>query len=307
MPDIRIPAKFRTKMIALERQYLREIKTIHADGRREMLDVLSVNGVKISTIAQMRNVVYQIGTQSARIGAQMSELIDQVALWYLDQQRKLIIKVGEPEIPPTPQISILTADTRKSVYEQVLNKTPQWVDDMAQSVEINMTRLAVAEADLSTAVDRLLSVSVTDGRASVWRLAGANAQKSITTNTWITGMSAMSALYHMVQQTTKTVYMKQACAAIDERTTDCCLQVHGQIQPLDKPFILYGSPRFADKVDSPPFHWYCRSAETLYTEKFEEKGITTDEMKSAAQAEIDTREQTGGRAEIHPAHGTSRR
>jgi hypothetical protein len=48
----------------------------------------------------------------------------------------------------------------------------------------------------------------------------------------------------------------QVVAGIDERTTDCCLQAHGQIQPLDKPFHLTGEPRWADYLDNPPFHWY---------------------------------------------------
>ncbi len=48
----------------------------------------------------------------------------------------------------------------------------------------------------------------------------------------------------------------QVVAGIDARTTDCCLQAHGQIQPLDKPFHLTGEPRWADYLDNPPFHWY---------------------------------------------------
>ena len=49
---------------------------------------------------------------------------------------------------------------------------------------------------------------------------------------------------------------KQAVAAIDERTTECCLLVHGQIVPLDEDFTLTGRPRFADKLQWTPFHWY---------------------------------------------------
>lgn len=98
---------------------------------------------------------------------------------------------------------------------------------------------------------------------------------------------------------------KQTIAAIDERTTDCCLRAHGQIVPLDKKFRLTGTPRYADKLDWTPFHWWCRSSVALYLPEFED-GIT-QEMVGAAQAEITAREETGERVEIHPAHARSRR
>lgn len=68
-------------------------------------------------------------------------------------------------------------------------------------------------------------------------------------------------------------FEKQAIAAIDMRTTDCCLKVHGQVQPFNKPFILKGSPRFADMMDWPGFHYYCRTSAVLYVAEFDD-GIT---------------------------------
>jgi len=53
---------------------------------------------------------------------------------------------------------------------------------------------------------------------------------------------------------------KQAIAAIDARTTECCLRVHGQIVPEDKPFHTTGSPAFADYQNWSPFHWNCRTS-----------------------------------------------
>ncbi len=51
-----------------------------------------------------------------------------------------------------------------------------------------------------------------------------------------------------------------AVAVIDNRTTDCCQRVHGQVQPLDQPFVLTGEPRFADRMQWPGFHWRCRTS-----------------------------------------------
>jgi hypothetical protein len=100
-------------------------------------------------------------------------------------------------------------------------------------------------------------------------------------------------------------YFKQAVAAIDERTTNCCLLVNGQVQPQNKPFVLNGTPRFADKIDHPPFHHHCRTAEAL-VEDADADDEYTREMRDAARAELTAREERG-REEIHPAFSSSRR
>ena len=98
-------------------------------------------------------------------------------------------------------------------------------------------------------------------------------------------------------------FQKQAIAAIDERTTECCLKVHGQTRPLDGKFKLTGTPRYADYMDQPPFHMYCRTAMVLYLPEYDD-GLT-GEMEAAAADELAAREE--GREEIHPAHARSRR
>lgn len=64
-------------------------------------------------------------------------------------------------------------------------------------------------------------------------------------------------------------FKKQAIAAIDQRTTDCCKRVHGQVQPFNKPFRLTGTPRFADRMQFPGFHYWCRTSVVLYLDEFE--------------------------------------
>jgi len=143
------------------------------------------------------------------------------------------------------------------------------------------------------------------------------------------------------------VYDKQAIAALDERTTDCCLRVHGQIVPFDKKFKLVGTPRFADELEWSPFHWYCRTSVAMYHEMFEYG--ETERMEYRAKVELEARAEAqthidelkkrlaelgarpdvrhrkddtdevkklrddlrfwriSARMEIHPAHATSRR
>lgn len=100
-------------------------------------------------------------------------------------------------------------------------------------------------------------------------------------------------------------WVKQAVAAIDERTTDCCLRVNGQTQPLGKPFQLTGTPRFADRVDQPPFHYYCRTAMALVQAADADDPLTR-EMQAAANAELRARRDKS-RVEIVPADARSRR
>ena len=92
---------------------------------------------------------------------------------------------------------------------------------------------------------------------------------------------------------------KQAIAVLDARTTDCCLQVHGQVAEFDKPFELTGTPRFADELDGPPFHWWCRTAPVLYRESFD-LGLT-QRLRDGAAFLLSER-AAGRNPDQHPAN-----
>ncbi len=120
---------------------------------------------------------------------------------------------------------------------------------------------------------------------------------------------ALAAYGSAVERTAKQsglVFKRQAVAAIDERTTDCCLRVHGQVVGLNEDFKLTGTPRYADRMRNPPFHPYCRTSVVLVRDKEAEDELTT-EMRDAAAAELDARARTKTRVVIHPANATSRR
>lgn len=76
------------------------------------------------------------------------------------------------------------------------------------------------------------------------------------------GLALLGAL-QPAMQASGLVWGKQASAAIDARTTECCLRVHGQVVPENKPFHTTGSPAFAEWQDWPDFHWNCRTSGTL--------------------------------------------
>lgn len=78
---------------------------------------------------------------------------------------------------------------------------------------------------------------------------------------------------------------KQAIAAIGGNTTDCCLRVHGQIVEVDEPFVLTGTPRFADRMQYPGFHWNCRTTIVMHHPAFEAGAMSTERLRADAQAE----------------------
>jgi len=94
-------------------------------------------------------------------------------------------------------------------------------------------------------------------------------------------------------------YEKMAVAGLDERTTDCCLRVHGQVQPLSGKFRLKGTPRFADRISWPPFHWYCRTSGVLYQAGYDEN--LSSLMQTSAKKILDRRAAGLPIPEIHPA------
>ena len=101
-------------------------------------------------------------------------------------------------------------------------------------------------------------------------------------------------------------FMRQAIAAIDERTTDCCLRVHGQTIRMNDQFVLRGTPRYADRMSRPGFHDYCRTSVALVKVEDAEDELT-QAMTTAARNELRAREETGQRQGIHPADALSGR
>ena len=98
----------------------------------------------------------------------------------------------------------------------------------------------------------------------------------------------------------------QAVAAIDERTTECCLKVHGQVQPLGELFQLTGEPRYADAMANPPFHFFCRTS-TALVRLDEATDALTVNMLEAAYDEFVSRKTGDKRTVRVPSSAVSRR
>jgi hypothetical protein len=66
-------------------------------------------------------------------------------------------------------------------------------------------------------------------------------------------------------------WRKQTIPSVDEFTTDCCLAAAGQTRPIDEPFHLTATPRFADHLQWTPFHHYCRTSVALYLPTYDDE------------------------------------
>jgi len=111
---------------------------------------------------------------------------------------------------------------------------------------------------------------------------------------WITSVSMFRWIDTVKRSSAGDEFRRQAIAAIDERTTDCCLRVHGQTVKMDQPFALTGTPRYADKIMAPPFHNYCRTATTLVQRDAVDDEFS-GEMRGAARDELRAREEVQGK------------
>lgn len=194
-----------------------------------------------------------------------------------------------------------TAGRMLSYYDQT-DQDPSYSLDLLSKVQTATAAImAVADAQASTIQAMILAgiepemITGTDERQGVMKsgdvLAGlAYWTASLLWDAW-TG--------HVTRAGKGRPFRKQAVAALDNRTTDCCLRVHGQIQDLDNPFELTGTPRYADHLDGPPFHGYCRTSTVLYIASFDD-GLTA-EMQDGADTILAEREK-GIRKERHPAN-----
>lgn len=309
MPDVANARKYQRKMTDIESAYLKQIDAYRRETRRALLEIIDRDGVSRQAVTQMQKEVDYLGRKVSMLGGVASGEIRKTNANYLKKQIEVVKRVGLVDTVDIAPVLRLGEGAAKDATESYLTNESSWVSQLQTSLQVNAAKLRISNASKEEITNRLLSERLADGRASIWAASGNAAKSEETLNVWTMAgglLGSYLSLFNETQTETQTVYKKQVIATIDERTTSCCLEAHGQIQDIDDPFELTGEPRFADEIQDPPFHWYCRTSETLYTEEFESVGITTDEMIDASKAELTARED-GSRQVIYPSSATSRR
>lgn len=306
MPDLRPSQRFAADMERLETAYLKAIRQAMRETRLTLLETVLSDPTALLIMA--RREFDALSQQVTQLAREYSDPTETAALNLVQQEFSLFNRVSpQGQTVDFSQAQASTSGERRNILSGFAENVTGWLEMLQASFLTELQRLFQAEEPAETIAERLLAEQIaTTGRASVWRTGGNVAAQQSQRDMWGVATAIGNILRKSGEGQAGQQWRKQAIAAIDERTTDCCLRVHGQIQLLDAPFKLTGTPRFADEMKSPPFHLYCRTVQALYVEEFEVQGVTTDDMRDAARTELKARED-GSRKEIHPAHATSRR
>jgi hypothetical protein len=305
MPDLRPATQFAARLGRLEKGYFKELQGPLNAARAALLEALLRDAANLAVVARR-----EFGVLYGAVGAITADYVqplEEAVLALAETQFELVSRFY-PDLPVSlRQVQQVTAGRRQEILAGYRQTSTAWLDTFQAQFLTELSRLRAAEEELQAIAARLLATEIAaTGRASIWRnginLAALESQRGL----WEAALAISGTMYLAGQAQTGERWRKQAIAAIDQKTTDCCLRVHGQIVDLDQPFRLTGTPRFADEMKSPPFHNFCRTSEVLYLERFEAVGVPTAEMRDAAAAEITAR-QDGSRQEIHPASAISRR
>jgi hypothetical protein len=278
-----------------------------AETRTALVEIVLRTGNSSQLRAMFRRELADLQRTVGGVIRGYTSPVDEAVATFARQQFELVQRLAPERPPDFGQAQQATAEERKRILDSLAENIGHWLEALEARLQAELSRMQTAGESEKAITDRLLAEDIADGRVSVWRHGGNTMAASGSQDLWTAATAAAAAYYKAGEGQTGERWRKQVIAAIDERTTDCCLQVHGQIQDLDEPFHLTGTPRYSDYEQHPPFHDFCRTAETLWMERFEAVGITTDEMREAARAELEAREKTKRRVEIHPANAISRR
>lgn len=305
MPDLRLFQRFTSQMDRLEATYLRDIQQAMKETRLVLTEAALSDPTGLAVIS--RREFDALSQQVTRLASEVGGPVEGAALTLTEAELALFNRVVSAQTVDFNQAKLGTISERRNILAGFGQSVTGWLEMLQANFLTELQRLLQADETAQVINDRLLAEQIaTTGRASVWRTGANLAASQSQRGLWGMATAIGNVIRKSGQNQASQQWRKQAIAAIDERTTDCCLRVHAQIQPMDAQFQLVGTPRYADEMKAPPFHDYCRTVQVLYVEEFEVVGVTTQDMQSAAQAELVARED-GSRQEIHPADATSRR
>lgn len=305
MPDLQAFEAFSRAMRGVERSFTGGLLREFGEMRREWRDTFERFGLTPSYTSVVLESTERLKGRARQMAGEAGETVGKNVLVYAKKQAENLAKV-KVNVPPV-QLPRRVARALEPLTSAA------WADLVRSQVVVEMGRIQAqmgtsgGETDEAVIAGRLFATDLVDGKASAFR----KAQNTIASETlialWGAANGILGGIFGEWAEVSGEKFQRQAIAAIDEHTTECCLRVHGQIVGLDEPFHLTGQPRFAPYVQNPPFHFQCRTSQALYLPEMEAIGVPTGEMRDAAQAELSARKRTGRRVEIHPAHATSRR
>lgn len=185
--------------------------------------------------------------------------------------------------------AIIDAQKEKSdsLYAQLFAGIPIWCTNTISTIQLN--NLYLSSLQLKESEVRQALFGKGGDTASSFEKIDNSRKLNLTNIIWTVGGTAVSSIIDATNSKSSDTLMKMAMAVIDRRTTNCCLRVHGQIQPNNKPFILTGYPSFDSKMMQPPFHWNCRTSVITYVDRIIPLKEQQKNMRSLAISEQKSR------------------
>jgi len=291
-------------MLALEHaetRAARQVALAYNDARREIVDYLLRRWTGAATLtpgasldlmrrlALLRGVEKRLAALERQTGVVLRDVVrssTELALETMGREMALL----PPEFrAPLGNFAALEAP----MIERFLPQALAQAQVASRSVLVTMTRhlqSGLAQGlSFPDLVARLMGATPVGETPAVWRNGATSAQLMVRRTVITAANQAKLNVLDAVNARGATQVRKQWMAVINERTTDCCLRAHGQIQRVGDPFILTGTPQFAPTVQAPPAHWNCRSSVVMHHPLFEQGAMTTASMQSSAQSELSKR------------------
>jgi len=281
----------------IDRKLAREIVSAYQSARRELLAYLADGYAQLGTQpspAQIRSLLTRAGLIDA-IDSRMAEMQQELIL-VLDENLRMATDASYQAI--ASEIEILAHSL------EVGTLMPFAIDPL---LELTVAPALDQVPGLVSAVRSQLRGSLRSSLAQGQRMEEiSRALYGVNNSIFSRGMTSARLMGHRAvteaENVARLAYLdhakgqipqlkKQAIARIDSRTSETCLNVHGQIQEIDKPFNTDGKEAFAPQQMAPPFHWGpCRTSVTAYHPIFEQSSkLTTSDLTEEAQTEMASR------------------
>ena len=257
MPDPAPARRFKRDLIHLERSILTPTRAAMGETRLKLLEALLNLGVASTSLpSAIRVEMDTLARRVAVIGQSVAPVVQMASADLARSQLEILRNA-----PPFEQAQ--TASTAQRAEIARLLESAAWAAALSARLQSDLAQLRAGGEGTETAQEMLFNPG---NRGGAWHSGETNMELVSQRNLWTVGVGLAAAYYIAAETLMRRPLYKQADAEIDGQTTDCCLAVAGQIQPLNDPFITTEEPAFASQQMHPPFHWNCRTLELLLSE-----------------------------------------
>lgn len=252
-------------------------------GRPNTPDELRVVAGQVARIKEIETRIRQLSTDIADYLKDQIPAAMEIGLSNAERDVELMSRVLHTSVKREALFAGIDPQLA-TIVESVIARIPGIVEPLAGQITFELQYSLTQGDSFDQIVQRLLGKDLGPQGVSFFQ-RGATSMQLFSRRAVIDANNASRQLVYERAAEKIGKLQKQAVAAIDERTTECCLRVHGQIADLDKPYKLTGTPRFQDEMMFPAFHWNCRTSSVAYHPAFDEAAQGTAASTAAMRAE----------------------